>query len=242
MGTGHVARGDSRWLNSECAGENQWQYSNCYIRHGSAGWVAPYTAVNSQFPSYVPAALWGGFPYWMGIGHVRQSDSRYLANECAGDYRTHNQCFIRHGSSGWIAPYQVSQSTHPHYVPAALWGGSPYWLGQGYVTQSDTRWMTSQCSRNSQYHRNCYISHGSPGYIGPGHSTVFNGGYTQSPPPPPPVTNWYNTNMQTPSCTICSVTQLDRPNLLVMRWQGPRAITLTAGGFYSGTVAVGGIV
>ena len=242
MGAGHVGRGDSRWLTNECAGEFQWQYSNCHIRHGNPGWVAPYTAANSQFPSYVPAALWGGSPYWMGAGHVGRGDSRYLTSECSGDHRSHQHCHIRHGSAGWIAPYQVAQSAHPHYVPAALWGGSPYWMGQGYVGQGDTRWMTSQCSGNSQYHRNCYIPHGSSGYIGPGYSTVNSGGYTQQPPPPPPVTNWYNTNMQTPSCTICSSAQRDLPNLIVMRWQGPRAITLTAGGFFSGTAAVGGII
>lgn len=117
LGRGHVSWGDNRYLRTECSGLYQWQYSNCFIRYGARGWVAPFTAVNTQFPNYVPSNVWGGgSPYWMGQGHVVQGDVRYLSRECRGTPRYHSHCYIRHGSAGWVAPYTaVTSFTAPSY-------------------------------------------------------------------------------------------------------------------------------
>ena len=109
QGQGYVGQGDPRYLGAACSGQSTWQYRNCYIRHGSPGWTAPYAA-NTQFPHYVPASMWGGQPYWMGQGYVAQGDTRYLGSECAGSHRNHRHCYIRHGSPGWVAPYVAANT------------------------------------------------------------------------------------------------------------------------------------
>ena len=168
MGAGYVGQDDSRNLATACSGQSTYQFANCYIPHGNPGWVAPYVAQNTQFPHYVPGDLWGTTPYWMGTGHVGQGDSRYMSRECQGAHRLHDHCYIRHGSVGWVAPYQVlASNANPHYVPASLWGASPYWMGAGHVAQGDSRWMSSECQSSRQYHDNCYIRHGNPGWVAP---------------------------------------------------------------------------
>ena len=59
----------------ECRGPHR-NHNRCYIRHGSPGWIAPFTQVTAAaftsptYPNYVPAGLWGGSNYWMGAGYV----------------------------------------------------------------------------------------------------------------------------------------------------------------------------
>jgi len=173
MGSGHVARGDSRWKTKECRGSRRY-HLHCYIRHGSVGWVAPYAAANANHPYYVPASLWGGQPCWMGTGHIVAGDSRYMSKECRGSRRHHHHCYYRHGSVGWVAPYQISapvtsvySSRRPAYVPAGLWGGSPYWMGAGHVVAGNSRYMSKECRGSRRYHDHCYVRYGSPGWVAP---------------------------------------------------------------------------
>ena len=175
-----VGQGDTRHMSSECQGSHR-THDHCYIRHGSAGWIAPYAA-NTHHPFYVPAGLWGGQPYWMGTGHIQQGDSRWMSLECQGSRRLHNRCYIRHGSMGWVAPYQIAQQVHPHYVPANLWGGGqPYWQGQGHVVQGNTRYLGNECRGSHRNHDHCYIRYGSPGWSAPYTPiTVRNYGYGSS--------------------------------------------------------------
>jgi uncharacterized surface protein with fasciclin (FAS1) repeats len=168
LGDGYVVQGDSRYLTTVCSGSVQWQFRNCYIPHGASGYVSPSFAANTQHPHYVPAALWGGSSYWMGPGYVQQGDSRYMTTECTGTHQYFDRCYIRYGASGWIAPGYVENTAHPHYVPASLWGGTPYWMGEGYVLQGDGRWMTSECLGEHRQYTNCYIRHGAPGWVAPG--------------------------------------------------------------------------
>ena len=165
QGSGYVQSGDSRWFGNECQGNHR-THTHCHIRHGSAGWIAPYAA-NTQHPFYVPAGLWGGAPYWMGQGYVTSGDQRWLSKECQGSHRNHRHCYIRHGSAGWADPYVVANTNYPHYVPAAGWGGQPYWMGQGHIQLGDSRYLGNECQGSRRYHQHCHIRHGSPGWVAP---------------------------------------------------------------------------
>ena len=170
MGAGHVVQGDIRHMAQECRGPHR-NHNRCHVRCGSPGWVAPFqstvTVVANQFPHYVPASVWGGSPYWMGAGYVARGDTRWMTRVCTGSPRYHDRCHIPHGQQGWIAPY-AANTRFPHYIPAALWGGSPHWMGVGHVQRTDTRWCGSECAGTARWNwRNCHIRHGNPGWIAP---------------------------------------------------------------------------